>query len=231
MKLRVAAIFLLLAAWSASANAQAKRVVVVKVDGLPQDQIDAFVGERDPRTGRSLLPWFEHIFYENGTRVQNFYVRGMSLSGPSWSLLDTGQHLQIKGNVEFDRLTLHSYDYLNFIPFWLGSAGRVRVDMPGVELLDELGIPLLADNYPYEDRFISFQLYERGARWTTLERGLKKYFGRAPRDLFDEWVMGLEGRDIIMGQEERELAEKLNDPRVRYLDYYSTDFDHAAHHN
>jgi hypothetical protein len=228
------AIFLLifcLLALTPAARAQARRVVVVKVDGLSQDQIDRFVGERDPRTGKSLLPWFEHVFYERGTRLQNFYVRGMSLSGPSWSLLDTGQHLQVRGNVEFDRLTLHSYDYLNFIPFWLGHAGRVRVDMPGVELLDELGVPLLVDNYPYDERHISFQLYQRGTRWTTLERGLKGYFARTPTDLFDEWVLGLEGRDIIMGQLEREVIGKLNDPRVRYLDFYTTEFDHAAHHN
>jgi hypothetical protein len=214
-----------------TARAQARRVVVVKVDGLSQDQIDRFVGERDERTGKSLLPWFEHIFYERGTRLQNFYVRGMSLSGPSWSLIDTGQHLQVKGNVEFDRLTLHSYDYLNFIPFWLGHAGRVRVDMPGVELLDELGVPLLVDNYPYDERHISFQLYQRGTRWTTLERGLKGYFARTPGDLFDEWVMGLGARNIIMDQLEREVIDKLNDPRVRYLDFYTTEFDHAAHHN
>jgi hypothetical protein len=214
-----------------AARAQARRVVVVKVDGLSQDQIDRFVGERDERTGKSLLPWFEHVFYERGTRLQNFYVRGMSLSGPSWSLLDTGQHLQVKGNVEFDRLTLHSYDYLNFIPFWLGHAGRVRVDMPGVELLDELGVPLLVDNYPYDERHISFQLYQRGTRWTTLERGLKGYFTRTPGDLFDEWVMGLGARNIIMDQLEREVVDKLNDPRVRYLDFYTTEFDHAAHHN
>ena len=226
-----AILILCLLAAPLAARAQARRVVVVKVDGLSQDQIDRFVGERDERTGKSLLPWFEHVFYERGTRLQNFYVRGMSLSGPSWSLLDTGQHLQVKGNVEFDRLTLHSYDYLNFIPFWLGHAGRVRVDMPGVELLDELGVPLLVDNYPYDERHISFQLYQRGTRWTTLERGLKGYFARAPADLFDEWVMGLEGRNIIMGQLEREVIDKLNDPRVRYLDFYTTEFDHAAHHN
>jgi hypothetical protein len=224
-------LLLCLVAFPVAARAQARRVVVIKVDGLSQDQIDLFVRERDERTGKSLLPWFEHVFYERGTRLQNFYVRGMSLSGPSWSLIDTGQHLQIKGNVEFDRLTLHSYDYLNFIPFWLGSAGRVRVDMPGPELLDELGVPLLVDSYPYDERHVSFQLYQRGARWTTLERGLKNNFARAPRDLFDEWVMGLEGRGIVMGQLEREMIEKLDDPRVRYLDFYTTEFDHAAHHN
>ncbi len=224
--------FLLLAGAARPAVAQAQRLVVVKVDGLPPDVVDGFVRERDPRTGKSLLPWFDHIFYERGTRVANFYVRGMSLSAPSWSLLDTGQHLQIKGNVEFDRLTLHSYDYLNFIPFWLGTAGRVRVDMPGPELLDELGVPLLVDSYPYDERHLSFQLYQRGTRWTTLERGLKNRFtSRTPRELFDEWLVEFDGRSIIMEQLERELLDKLKDPRVRYLDFYFTEFDHAAHHN
>src|SRR3569832_835499 len=91
-----------------------KRVVVVKIDGLPGYYVDRFVKERDPETGKSLLPWFEEVFYKNGTRVPIFYTRGMSLSGPSWGQLDTGQHLQIKGNVEYDRYTLHPYDYLNF---------------------------------------------------------------------------------------------------------------------
>ncbi|CAN5252273.1 hypothetical protein BH18ACI2_BH18ACI2_13910 [soil metagenome] len=216
----------------ASAQAQARRVVIIKVDGLSSAVVESFVHERDPRTGRSKLPWFKHIFYERGTRVENFYVRGMSLSGPSWSMLDTGQHLQIKGNVEFDRYTLHSYDYLNFIPFWLGHAGKVRVDMPGAEVLDELGVPLLMDAYPYDEQHISFQLFQRGARWTTLQRGLQNRFtSRQPRELFDEWLIGFESRSIVMEQLERELLEKLNDPRIRYLDFYTTDFDHAAHHN
>jgi hypothetical protein len=139
--------------------------------------------------------------------------------------------LQIKGNVEFDRYTLHSYDYLNFIPFWVANVGGVRVDMPGPELLDEVGVPLLADAYPYEERYLSFQLYQRGTRWTTLQRGLQNKFARAPGELFDEWQLGIGGRDILNEQQERELVEKLQDPRVRYLDFYTTDFDHAAHHN
>src|SRR4051812_42703501 len=99
---KAAALALLLLLLQLPAHAaQAKRVVVIKVDGLPHDTVERFVHVRDPRTGKSLLPWFEHVFYEGGTRLENFYVRGMSLSGPSWSLLDTGQHLQIKGNVEF----------------------------------------------------------------------------------------------------------------------------------
>src|SRR3712207_7249948 len=36
--------------------AQAGRLVVVKVDGLPYESVDRFVRERDPRTGKSQLP-------------------------------------------------------------------------------------------------------------------------------------------------------------------------------
>ena len=71
------------------------------------------------RAGGWCLQPFDKLkeaFYKNGTRVSNFYTRGMSLSGPSWGQLDTGQHLQIKGNVEYDRYTMWVYDYLNFDP-------------------------------------------------------------------------------------------------------------------
>jgi hypothetical protein len=211
--------------------AQAKRVVIIKVDGLPYDLLDQFVRERDPRTGKSQLPWIEHIFYQGGTRLSNFYVRGMSLSAPSWSMLDTGQHLQIKGNVEFDRYTLHIYDYLNFIPYYFKSAAGARVDMPGTEVLDSLSLPLLFDAFPHQERYIGFQLYQRGMRFATLQEGLQKRFMKNPRDLIDEWTMGFEMRNTFFDQMERELEQKLSDPRVRYLDLYVSGFDHVAHHN
>jgi len=202
------------------------------VDGLPGAEVDRYVRERDPRTGKSALPWIEHIFYQGGTRVENFYVRGMSLSGPSWSMLDTGQHLHIKGNVEFDRLTLHTYDYLNFIPFWVENVGRRRVDMPGPETLDEIGVPLLFDTYANGERHMGFQTFQRGARWTTLQNALTNYFTtRAPEELFDEWTLGFGGRNMVMEQLQRELIQKIADPRYRYLDFYTTEFDHATHHN
>ncbi|MEJ7709566.1 MAG: hypothetical protein WKF84_06835 [Pyrinomonadaceae bacterium] len=209
-----------------------KRLVVIKLDGLPFYEVDQYVRQIDPRTGKSRLPWIEHIFYKQGSRLSNFYVRGMSLSAPSWSVLDTGQHLQIKGNVEYDRLTLHAYDYLNFIPFYLNNVIQRRADMPGPEALDDLGIPLLMDAFPYERRYTSFQLFQRGVRWSTMQRALQNRFtSRSPAELFDEWVMGFEVRQIIQEQLERELVQKLQDPQIQYLDYYDTDFDHAAHHN
>lgn len=212
--------------------AQTRRIVVVKVDGLPFYEMDGFVRQRDTRTGKSLLPWIDYVFYQRGARLPNFYTRGMSLSGPSWSLLDTGQHLQIKGNVEYDRLTLHTYDYLNFIPFYMQYYAQRRADMPGTEVLDEMGLPLLMDAFPFPERYPSFQLYQRGVRWTTIGRGIKNYFTEPDkREVVDEWTMGIETRRFLQDQMERELISRINDPRYRYLDYYTTEFDHQTHHN
>ncbi|MDT5059832.1 MAG: Type phosphodiesterase / nucleotide pyrophosphatase [Acidobacteriota bacterium] len=231
-QLPTACCLLLLALFAnASAYAQAKRIVLLKVDGLQPDIVDRFVRERNPRTGKSLLPWTEQVFYKEGARLENFYVRGMSLSAPSWSMLDTGQHLQIKGNVEYDRFTLHTYDYLNFLPFYISNIGQRRVDMPGPETLDDAGLPLLVDAYPPSERYMSFQLYQRGLRWRTLQYGAQNRFLKNPRELLDEWTMGFEIRNTIFDQLERELVERLNNPSFRYLDLYITDFDHMAHHN
>src|SRR5688572_27202664 len=233
-RLSLALVLLLLttaSSWIAAAD-PVRRLVVIKADGLPHDLVDEIVRERDPRTGKSRLPWIQHVFYERGTRVANFYVRGTSLSGPSWSLLDTGQPLQIKGNVEFDRYTQHPYDYLNFIPFWLDNAAGRAGDMWGTAVLDELRLPLLLDVFEHEARLQSFQLFQRGSRWLTLQQGLKKRFTtRTPKQIFDEWQVGFEMRGIIAEQLERELIAGLDNPGMQYLDYYTTDVDHDAHHN
>ena len=217
--------------FQSSTPAQTKRVVVIKIDGLPYEMVERFAREQDPLTGKSRLPWFDNIFFKNGTRVTNFYVRGMSLSAPSWSSLDTGQHLQIKGNVEFDRYILHTYDYLNFIPFYVKQATRGNVDMPGTEVLDSLGVRMLIDAYDNYQRVPGSQLYGRGARLATLQRAGQATFLKNPIELAGEFVTGLDLRAAVPNQIERELIEKLNDPRVHYLDLYETAFDHVAHHN
>lgn len=210
---------------------QTKRVVAIQFDGLPFDVVDRFVHERDRRTGKSQLPWIDYIFYQRGTRLANFYVRGMSLSAPSWSLIDTGQHLQIKGNVEFDRYTLQTYDYLNFIPYYAQATAGRRIDMQGVEVLDSIGIPLLADAYPHNQRHATFSLFQRGPRYVTFPMALKNKFKKAPKELFDEWTTGFDLISSVPDQLVRELIEALGDPRRRYLELALTDFDHIAHHN
>jgi len=230
-RFRLLIIFFVLLLTAVPNTAQTKRLVIIKCDGLPSDLVDRFVKERDPESGKSSLPWIDHIFYQRGARLANFYVRGMSLSAPSWSLLETGQHLQIKGNVEFDRYTLHPYDYLNFIPFYVAGINGSRIDMPAVEVLDSLGIPIISDAYPHDQRYVALSLYVRGARYSTLQGSLEGRFLKSPKDLLDEWTMGFELRHAITDQLLRELMNKLTDPNTHYLDLYLGDFDHIAHHN
>jgi hypothetical protein len=163
------------------AAAQTKRLVVIKCDGLPYDVVDRYVKQRDPQSGKSVLPWIDHIFYQRGARLSNFYARGMSLSAPSWSLLETGQHLQIKGNVEFDRFTLHTYDYLNFFPLYLAGVIGQRVDMRAVEVLDSLGLPMLSDAYPHNERYVTYSMFLRNPRYSTLQGSLQTKFMKAPK--------------------------------------------------
>ncbi len=226
-----AGILLLLLLSATASFAQTKRLVVIKCDGLPYDLVDRFVKQRDPQSGKSVLPWIDHIFYQRGARLSNFYVRGMSLSAPSWSLLETGQHLQIKGNVEFDRYTLHSYDYLNFWPLYVAGVNGSRVDMPVVEVLDSLELPLLSDAYPHDERYITYSLVLRGPRYSTLQESFQNRFLKSPKELFDEWTMGFELRSALRDQLVKELVARLANPKLRYLDLFMPDFDHVAHHN
>ena len=161
--------------------------------------------------------------------MRNFYVRGISLSAPSWSMLDTGQHLTIHGNAEFDRFIPRVYDYLNFFPFYRGYAELQRVDMPSVEVLDQFGIPLLLDQFPPEARYQSMQLFQRGVRWTTLKDSVTNRVKRPVRELINEWETGFEMSPGIEEQEEKEIIAALADPKILYLDLYLGDYDHTAH--
>ena len=217
---------------STTALAGVDRVVILKVDGLPERFIQRYVTEvaAGRRAGHSRLPWIEHVFVNNGAWMENFYVRGISLSSPSWSMLDTGRLLEIRGNAEWDRYTMRVFDYMNFFPLYLNYARNQEADMPGVELLDENHVPLLIDRFPVSERYQSFQLYQRGVRWRTLGDSLKAHFsGRSVKDVFDEWQTGLSLSSGLSEQEERELIAKLKDPNVRYLDFFTGDFDHTAH--
>lgn len=228
----LAAVFITAAFVTSAFSQGVKRVVVLKIDGLPGYYLDSVVKRRDSATGKSVLPWVEEVFYKNGTRVPNFYTRGMSLSGPSWGQLDTGQRAQIKGNVEFDRFTLHAYDYLNFLPYYLDYGRNKKVDMPAVEVMDQLKIPLLCDAFPVEERYTAQQLYQRGYDWAVIASGFVNMIPRDTADLIDEWTIGFNFRKMTVDQVERDIEGKLiKSPEINYYDYYDTSFDHVSHHN
>lgn len=216
--------------WARDAGIQARRVVILKVDGLNADLLFRAMREKNSATGKPQLPWFNEIFERHGVTFDNFYTRGISLSAPSWSMLDTGHPLIIKGNVEYDRFTGRVYDYLNFFPFYLGYARQREVDMPSVRVLDEAGIPLLSDAFPYDKRYQGFQLFQRGVRWTTLQRSLKR---RLSTHVLLSWVedpqSGLGFGEGLAKQTEHELVRSLSDPNIEYLDLFTGEIDHAAH--
>jgi Type I phosphodiesterase / nucleotide pyrophosphatase len=205
-----------------------RRVLILKVDGMNADVLFRTMQRMNPETGRSELPWMTRIFGENGTVLENFYTRGISLSAPSWSQLDTGHHTVIRGNVEYDRYTGRVYDYLNFFPFYISYARLRQVDMPGVEVLDRAGIPLLLDHFPYQGSYQSFQLYQRGVRWSTLTNVLKQRFSsKALWSLIEGSGPSLD--DLWAHQTEIEIDRAIEDPAVRYLDFFVGDVDHEGH--
>jgi Type I phosphodiesterase / nucleotide pyrophosphatase len=223
----LAAIAALAAAPGAFA-AHVDRIVLIKVDGLPERLLDRYA--RPDPDGRVRLASIDDAFGRNGAWLDNFYTRGMSLSAPSWSLIETGRHLAVHGNVEYDRYTLRPWDYLNFLPLYVTYAASKHADMPGVEFLDQVGVPLLSDRFPFEQRYQSFQLLQRGTRWRTLQRSLKRRFTSEPlKDLFDDWQIGFSFSKSVYQATERDVLRDLKDPEVRYIDYFTGEYDHTAH--
>jgi Type I phosphodiesterase / nucleotide pyrophosphatase len=223
-------LFLLLAcAVAYGAEQPARRVVVLKIDGLNADLLYRNMREKDPATEKPRLPWFSHIFADNGTVFKNFYTRGISLSASSWSMLDTGQHTTIRGNAEYDRYTGEVYDYLNFFPFYLGYARGREVDMPGVEVLDAAGIPLMMDTFGYAHAYQSFQLFQRGVRWETLKHAVSRRFSKSNLFATLEHAGAPSFEEVLDDQTASELTRALQQPGVLYLDFFTGSLDHAAH--
>jgi hypothetical protein len=214
----------------AAPSPPADRIVILKVDGLGADLLSRAMQQTDPDTHLLRLPWFHRVFEQEGLIFDNFYTRGISLSAPSWSMLDSGRHLLIKGNVEYDRYTGRPLDYLNIFPFYVSDARFRHEDMPEVEVLDAAGVPLLIDQFRDDQRYQSFQLYQRGVRWRTLQRGLEHRLTKDHILSFLEDPQSGMGLDKgIFVQSEFELRQALQNPAIRYVDLYIADIDHVGH--
>ena len=214
----------------AAQQSPARRIVILKVDGLGADLLANTMAATDPQTGRKQLPWLNRIFAEHGILFEDFYTRGISLSAPSWSMLDTGNHLLIKGNVEYDRYTGRVYDYLNVFPFYWASARKRQVDAPSVEVLDDAGVPLLSDRFAFDQRFQTPQLFERGVRWPTLEHSLGRQLSANSLLLLLEDPSGGIGLEKgFAAQTEAELLAAIANPKIQYMDLFTGDLDHVAH--
>jgi hypothetical protein len=232
---RAAALALLLAISVACAPAPARaqegpvRLVVLKFDGLPPSLVDRYVNTLDPRTGRSVVPWMKKLFYDEGVRLPNFYARGMSLSMPSWAIVDTGQHGVIKGNWEIDRRTGEPEDYLNLFDLHR-EAMRVRRAYPrSVEALDAARIPLLSDAFTFEERSAGIQLLRRGTMFNDfLDVGLHPVRGRI-KERVGDFLTGLEWESAYDAATREDLVRAILNPSIRYVDYYNVYIDHLIH--
>ncbi len=213
-----------------SSSTTETRIVVIKVDGLPQSAVDKYVSRVDQRTGRSVLLWIRHLFYDGGIRVANFYSRGISLSEPSWAIIDTGQHSIIKGNFEVDRNTGDSIDHLSFVGFYADSVRSRRVFPSGVEALDAARTPMTSDAWQFEDRDTGIQLLRRGTRWFDL---LKVGVGPARNgsigQRLGDLLIGVNEAEVWSKVAEESFIEALRNPQIRYADLYWPYIDEAIH--
>ncbi|HXE12375.1 MAG TPA: alkaline phosphatase family protein, partial [Bryobacteraceae bacterium] len=122
------------------------------------------------------------------------------------------------------------YDYLNFFPFYLGYARSREVDMPSVRVLDEAGIPLLIDAFPYARRYESFQLFQRGVKWKVLKQSLTRRLSTHVLLSLLEDPQGSLGLGEGLAQAtEIEVKRGLLGSKMEYLDLFTGDIDHIAH--
>lgn len=219
--------------WPMKADARPpRRLILLRCDGLSPDLIRRYVRKTDPRTGKSFLPWIRRVFYEEGIVFENFYVRGQSLSGPSWAMLTTGRPHPLISNVEWDRATGRLEDYLNNVLIQYELLRGRRLHARAVEVLDERGAPLMEDLYGPDEKRIGLELIRRGTSWTTLARVLQARF---PLRSAEEWLARLLGgpdshEAFDMANEEHLLAN-MKDPRFLYLSAFYSLFDHFVHTN
>ena len=203
--------------------------MILKVDGLPEDLLEQSVKETGGPAARATAAALDPACLLTERRMDGKLLRARPES--LRALLVAARYrpaLEIRGNVEYDRYTLRVYDYLNFFPFYFGYPISRHIDMPGVELLDEAGIPLLIDRFPYEQRFQSCSSAAR-ARLNSFPGALKRASPQSPKDFLDEWQIGLPWAASIYRQTEADLIRNLQNPQIRYLDYFTGDYDHVAH--
>jgi hypothetical protein len=233
---RLASVALLLALAGAPSPAAlagdsgpASRVVVVKIDGLPPGAVARYVRRTAPRTGRSVLPWIDRLFFASGVRFENFYARGASLSEPSWAIIDTGQHGIIKGNYEVDRNTGAADYYLGFMSYYYDVFKARRVYPPSVEALDAARTPMISDAFRYEERETGLQLNRRGTKfYDLLSVGLQPVTGPI-RERLGDLVVGVDLRRAFDTATRDAFFKALRDPSIRYVEFYSPNVDEALH--
>jgi hypothetical protein len=102
--------------------------------------------------------------------------------------------------------------------------------MPSVKVLDEAGIPMLIDAFPVSEQYQSFQLFQRGVRWKTLQSGLvRRFSSHVLLSLLEDPQGGLGLQEGLAKQTEDELMRAIRNPEIKYLDLFTGEIDHTGH--
>ena len=194
--LRLCGEYFFLLVYSASILAQTKRLVIIKCDGLPLMTSSTGSSSNAIRNpARAYCPGSITSSINAARALELLRTRHEPVSAFVVAARNR-QHLQIKGNVEFDRYTLHSYDYLNFLSALYQHRRRPR--RYARRRSARLAWPAYAvRRLPHNERYITIRSF-CGIRVTRHFRAVCKIaLLKSPKELFDEWTMGFETRNVL----------------------------------
>jgi hypothetical protein len=160
----------------------APKLVLIKLDGLSWFVLEAAIDPSGPATDRIpspemfrdahdyfqsvlgrrvLLPNFQTYFFQEGVRTRTMYSGTLTLSTPSWAMIDTGQPSIVKTNSDFNRFSGRLIFYLDQVresrDLLLKGAGKTTA----LWQLDLLGVPILIDAFPPDRSWTAIQPYYR----------------------------------------------------------------------
>ncbi len=171
-----------------------RRLVLIKVDGLPPDLVAAVAfpereeGFRKLTYGRDLqravevyqqqsgrqivLPNIRHYFFERGVVFDNMFSATQTLSAVAWAVIDTGQPSVIKGHGTFSRDTCYLRSHLDGLRDTIDAIRRGEGKTAALWNLDQIGLSLISDAFDPARTWTGPQVYSRIAhRELLLEAG------------------------------------------------------------
>ena len=167
---------------SGLARAEATRLIVVEIDGLPGLFMDAVLDPGSPSVnslpnpelfrsvckdlrdslGRDILaPNFDHYLRQEGCRTNRLFSGTLTLSSPAWAMILTGHPSIVKANSYFNRSTGEARFYLDAFMETMGTLVAKDGRTAPVWELDLLGIPLLEDYFDPARVWTSIQILYR----------------------------------------------------------------------
>ncbi|MBI3950537.1 MAG: alkaline phosphatase family protein [Acidobacteria bacterium] len=171
-------------AWAGSKlTSRPKRLILIKVDGLPPDLLAAAAfPERDDlvnrlsyaedfrravdlfrkQTGREIImPNVRKYFFEEGVVCENMFASTLTLSAAAWAVIDTGQPSIVKKHGTFSRDTCYLRSHLDGFRDTIDALKHRGEKTAALWNLDQVGVSLMLDAYDLQRTWTSPQIYSR----------------------------------------------------------------------